>query len=221
MTSAAPRIVLLHATPVAVEPVKQAFEAEWPEADLLNLLDDGLSQDRARDTDLTQTMIERFVSLGHYAYSTGASGILVTCSAFGPAIEKLAGALPIPVLKPNEAMFRAAIGKGNKIGMIATFGPSIGTMEAEFFEYVAQVHSKATLKTILVEGAMVALRAGDVESHNRLIAERALELEWCDTIMLAHFSTARAADLVQKNMKNPILSAPNAAVLHMRKLIEG
>ncbi len=220
MTSA-PRIVLLHATPVAIEPVKHAFEAEWPEADLLNLLDDGLSPDRAREPILSQVMIDRFVSLGQYAHSTGAAGILVTCSAFGPAIESLAETLPVPVLKPNEAMFHAAVANGNRIGMIATFGPSVGTMEAEFAEYVTQVQSDASLTTILVEPAMTALRAGDVESHNRLIAERAPELEGCDTIMLAQFSTSRAADLVQQKMQAPVLSAPVAAVLRMRELIEG
>ena len=81
---AAPRIVLLHASPVAMQPVQTAFRQLWPEAELVNLLDDSLSPDRAREQDLTEAMIERFVSLGRYGHSVGAAGILVTCSAFGP-----------------------------------------------------------------------------------------------------------------------------------------
>ena len=42
------RIVLLHATPVAMAPIHTAFSEIWPEAELVNLLDDGLSIDRAR-----------------------------------------------------------------------------------------------------------------------------------------------------------------------------
>lgn len=218
--SAAPRIVLLHATPVAMQPVQTAFRQLWPEAELVNLLDDSLSPDRAREQDLTEAMIERFANLGRYGHSVGADGILVTCSAFGPAIERMAAELPVPVLKPNEAMFHAAVARGERIGMIATFGPSVGTMTDEFNDYTAEVGSAARLTTILVADAMTALRSGDAETHNRLIAERAPELTGVDTIMLAHFSTSQAMEAVQQRVSVPVLSAPGAAVRRMRELIE-
>ena len=41
------RIALIHATPAAVGPIKDAFAEAWPEPDLVNLLDDSLSRDRA------------------------------------------------------------------------------------------------------------------------------------------------------------------------------
>ena len=44
----APRIVLLHATPIAMPPVQAAFAIDWPDAEIVNLLDDGLTIDRAR-----------------------------------------------------------------------------------------------------------------------------------------------------------------------------
>jgi len=172
--AAQPRIVLLHATPVAMEPVQTAFKERWPEARLVNLLDDALSPDRAAESTLTDKMVDRFVSFGRYAYSIGADGILVTCSAFGPAIDQMAAELPVPVLKPNEAMFHAAVAQGSRIGMIATFGPAVGTMTDEFEEYVAQKKSRATLKTVLVEEAMTALRKGDAVETVTL--QRAVEL---------------------------------------------
>jgi Asp/Glu/hydantoin racemase len=216
-----PRIVLLHATTVAMDPVQAAFRELWPEAQLVNLLDDALSPDRASEPDLSAAMIERFLSFGRYGYSIGADGILVTCSAFGPAIEQMAAELPVPVLKPNEAMFHGAVANGTRIGMVATFAPAVVTMEAEFAEYVAQVNSPATLTTILVEDAMTALRKGDAATHNRLIAERAPELAGFDTIMLAHFSTSRAQAELQERLHALVLSAPGAAVTRMRELIGG
>ena len=191
-----PRVVLLHGTPVAVEPIQRAFATRWPEAEIVNLLDDSLSVDRAKDHDLTPRMFERFVELGGYAHRLGAEAILVTCSAFGPAIERMARELPVPVLKPNEAMFREAIGRGRRIGMLATFAPSVLTMTEEFEQFVGEAGAKATLETIVVEGAMDALRKGDADRHNALIAARAPELAHCDAIMLAHFSTSRAAAAV-------------------------
>ena len=216
-----PRIVLLHGTPVAMEPIQRAFATRWPEAEIVNLLDDSLSVDRARDHELTPRMFERFVELGGYAQRLGAEAILVTCSAFGPAIERMARELPVPVLKPNEAMFREAIRRGRRVGMLATFAPSVLTMTEEFEQFVAEAGGGATLETIVVEGAMDALRKGDAARHNALIAARAPELAHCDAIMLAHFSTSRALAAVTAAVATPVLTAPDAAVDRIRAAIGG
>jgi Asp/Glu/hydantoin racemase len=213
------RIVLLHATPVAMLPIQTAFAKNWADAETINLLDDGLSIDRAREDTLSSAMIDRFVRFGLYARDMQADGILITCSAFGPAIEKLANEVSIPVLKPNEAMFEAAIQSGRNIGMLATFAPAVETMTDEFNEYVARVGSDATLRTIIVADAIDLLKKGDVESHNRLVAQRAPELADCDAIMLAHFSTSRAADAVRAVVRTPVLTAPDAAVERMHAMV--
>ncbi|WP_428032842.1 aspartate/glutamate racemase family protein [Ancylobacter sp.] len=217
--TATPRIVLLHATPVAMEPIRIAFSQRWPTAETVNLLDDSLSVDRAREPELTEAMIERFVAFGRYAHRSGADGILITCSAFGPAIDRLIAELPIPVLKPNEAMFRAAIGRGGQIGMLATFAPAVVTMNEEFTEFVRQAGTAAQLTTIVVDDAMVRLRSGDAAAHNSLVAARAPELNNVDAIMLAHFSTSRAAEAVRKAVDVPVLTAPEAAVDLMKQLV--
>jgi len=218
---AKPRIVLLHATPVAVGPVQSAFASLWPEAETVNLLDDALTIDRAREADLSQAMIDRFVALGRYGLLIGADGILVTCSAFGPAIEAFASVAPVPVVKPNEAMFRAALATGSRIGMLATFAPSVVTMEQEFDEFVSAASAPASLKTVVVGHAIDSLRKGDAATHNRLLAERAPELDGFDAVMLAHFSTSVAAASVREAINSPVLTAPDSAVLYMRSLVEG
>ena len=74
------RIALVHATPAAVDPIKEAFAEAWPEADLVNLLDDSLSRDRALTPQLTDGIFSRFDALGRYAVSFGAEAILFTLS---------------------------------------------------------------------------------------------------------------------------------------------
>ncbi|WP_405402132.1 aspartate/glutamate racemase family protein [Paracoccus sp. Ld10] len=204
-----------------MEPVATAMRVLWPEAEAVNLLDDGLTLDRAKEGEtISETLTERFVDFGRYAYRIGADGILVTCSAFGPAIDRMAQVLPIPVVRPNEAMFRDAITAGSRIGMLATFGPAVSTMAEEFDSFAAETCSTATLTTIVVDDAIDLLRAGDVASHNRLVAARAPEFAGCDAIMLAHFSTSRAAEMVRAAVSVPVFTAPEAAVSRMKHLIE-
>src|SRR5215208_1500587 len=107
------RIALIHALKHSIVPIESSFARLWPDANLMNLVDDSLSADLARDGRLTEKMTERFLSLGRYVASTGADAIQFTCSAFGPCIEAVACAhAPMPVLKPNAAMIEQAVAKG-------------------------------------------------------------------------------------------------------------
>jgi Asp/Glu/hydantoin racemase len=214
------RIALIHATPAAVEPIQAAFAQSWPEPDLVNLLDDSLSRDRARTADLTDGIYQRFDALGGYAMAIGADGILFTCSAFGPAIERVAKSVPVPVLKPNEAMFAEAIAIGGRIGMLATFEPSIASMAAEFEAEAAQLRAKVGLECGFVPNAMAALLAGKRDHHDALVAQAAGTLAHCDAIMLAQFSMAPAAGRLGELLPTmPVLTSPGAAVAAMKSRI--
>src|SRR5205823_12110479 len=138
-------------------------------------------------------------ALSRYAAGTGADGILFTCSAFGPCIEAVAAAhAGMPVLKPNEAMIEEAVaearrlagpGRAPRIGLLASFQPTLETMPAEF-------PADVTLVPRLAAGSLAALDRGDAAGHDRLAAEAAAALADCDVVALAQFSLARAAPLV-------------------------
>jgi hypothetical protein len=222
------RIALIHALRHSPPPIEAAFARAWPEPVLMNLLDDSLSADLAREGRLTPRMTERFLTLSRYAAGTGADGILFTCSAFGPCIEACAAELsPMPVLKPNEAMIeeacaeamRAAAARGGappRIGLLATFQPTLETMPPEF---PAGVPGGVTVVPKLAEGALAALDQGDLAEHDRLAARAARDLAECDVIALAQFSLARAAPLVAAATGRPVLTTPDSAVRKLRRLL--
>jgi Asp/Glu/hydantoin racemase len=213
------RIALIHATPLAIEPVRVALAAHWPAADPVNLLDDSLSRDRGNEPQPPPAVAERILALAAYAHRAECAGILFTCSAFGPAIERAAADTALPVLKPNEAMFRAALAAGDRIGMIATAAMAMPTLAAEFEEETRRAGSAATLTTVVVPEAMAALQAGDAETHDAAIAARAGELAHCDALMLAQFSMARAASAVRRAIDRPVLTSPESAVCLLRELV--
>ena len=214
-----PRIALIHAVSVAMAPVHDAFRQLWPEAECVDILDTSLSRDRERDGELTEAMVGRFLLLAKYAEDNGAAGILFTCSAFGEAIESAAARAPIPVLKPNEAMFAAALTAGRRIGMLATFEPSVASMQDEFRQMAAARGSPATIETYCVPDAMAALKAGDATTHDRLVAEAAPRFSDCDAVLLAHFSTSRAAPPASAALGRPVLTSPASAVAKLKSIL--
>lgn len=213
------RIGLIHAVQVAIDPINQAFARQWPEAECMNVLDDRLSVDRAKSADLTEDIYDRIGDLAEYAVDSGADAVLFTCSAFGPAIEAAGSTLDVPVLKPNEAMFDACLNRGERIGMLVSFEPSVASMRQEFDELLATREASATLDVICVPEAMDALRGGDGERHDALLADAAKGLVDCGAIMLGQFSTARAKAAVAAATGKPILTSPDTAVDALKRLL--
>jgi Asp/Glu/hydantoin racemase len=223
MHNPAPRIALIHATALAVDPIAAAFVRHWPQARRMNLLDDSLSVDLAATGNLTPAMVQRFVDLASYAKGTGCAAILFTCSAFGPAIEAAGEAVRLPTLKPNEAMFQQALdgcaAQGSTLGLVATFEASIPSMSAELREMALRRGQRIELRTALAAGAMQDLAEGRTQEHHRKIAEAARALADCDVVMLAQFSMAAAQPLVQQAIACPVLSSPDCAVLALKRTL--
>jgi Asp/Glu/hydantoin racemase len=207
------RIALIHALKHSIAPIEASFAQLWPEPILMNLVDDSLSADVARDGRLTPAMTDRFLALGRYAASTGADAILFTCSAFGPCIEAVARELsPMPVLKPNQAMIEQAVARGHRIGLLSTFPPTLKTMPAEFPGTIQLVPK-------LADGAMAALDRGDRAEHDRLVVQASRDLRDCDLIALAQYSMAPAAAQVAEATKLPVLTTPDSAVTKLKQLL--
>jgi len=221
-----PRIVLIHALRDSQVPAWEAFGAGWPEAVLYNLLDDSLSADLAADGALTDGMVERFLTLADYAAATGSRGrttdaILFTCSAFGPAIERVKERLAIPVLKPNEAAFEAAAAAGSRIGLIVTFAASLPPLRAELEAIGRERGRTLTIEAAVAEGALAALQAGLGDEHDRIVAETAARLPGVDALVLGQFSLARAAPAIAQAEGRPVLTTPGSAVAKLRALLAG
>jgi hypothetical protein len=207
------RIALVHALKHSIVPIEAAFARHWPEASLMNLLDDSLSADVARDGRITDAMTARFLRLGRYAAGAGANAILFTCSAFGSCIEAVAREqAPMPVLKPNEGMIEQAVGKGRRIGLLSTFPPTLVSMPPEFPASVEIVPK-------LAAGALAALDRGDRAEHDRLVGEAAKDLRDCDLIALAQYSMAPAAALVAELSGRPVVTTPDSAVLKLKQAL--
>lgn len=212
-----PRIALIHALTHSIAPINEALARDWPDAQRMNLVDDSLSADLARSGSLDDAMTARFIALGHYAVRTGADAILFTCSAFGACIDAVKHKLsPLPVLKPNEAMLDEAAAlirvHGGRVGLLATFAPTLASMPAEF-------PADVPLHCALADAAMDALNRGDTAAHDQaaLRAARRLAADGCTVIALAQFSLARAHALIAAATGLPVLTTPDSAVRALRR----
>jgi hypothetical protein len=93
------RIALIHAVPMAIPPVAAAFDALWPEAERLNLLDDSLSVDRQRAGALTPAAAGR-------PELAGVDALMLAQFSMAPARDAVQAAVRCPVLTSPASAVR-------------------------------------------------------------------------------------------------------------------
>jgi Asp/Glu/hydantoin racemase len=223
------RIALIHALEESVMPARAAFARHWPEAFTFDLLDTSLAIDLAHAGELDDSMMLRFRALADYATTyAGAgkggrtAGILFTCSAFGPAIDAVKTRATVPVLRPNEAAFEAALRIGGRLGLVVSFEPSRHALERELRAMAAAHHREVSIVCATAAGALEALKAGDGDRHDALVAEAVAGLGNVDAVILGQFSLARAHDRAALATSVPIITTPGSAVEALRaKVLAG
>ncbi len=214
------RITLIHAMPVSIPPILEAFQEGWPEAEIGNLLDDGLTAALQREGGLTTGIVARICDLAAFATRNGANGILFTCSAFGPAINVARQLVSIPVLNPDEAMIAAALGAGTRVGVVVTLAAFAPASASQLHAAAAARGGAVEVHTSVAAGALAALNVGDPAAHDRLVAEAAEVLAGrVDVICLDQFSMARARATVQARVTAPVLTGPATAVARLKALL--
>ena len=205
-----PRIFLIHALRLSIQPSEAAFKAAWPEASLINVLDDSLSRDRALGGASAQSLVQRFLSLGRYARMSRADAVFFTCSAFDEEIDAVARDLfPLSVIKPYTAMFAQALAIPGRVAVLVTFRPTIEQIKAA-------LPAGLEADIIYCPNALAALETGDGADHDNAITKTARGLTGYGGIVLAQFSMARAAAAVVRATGLPVLTAPHCAVEALR-----
>ncbi|MCH8951559.1 MAG: arylsulfatase [Proteobacteria bacterium] len=212
-----PRIGLIHATRLAIEPALAAFRELWPEAKPVNLVDESLQLDAANTDYDGPSFTLRILALAEYHVANGAEGLLFTCSAFSDAIKAAGRALEVPVLRPDEAAIEQALSLGEPVRVLCTFAPTlrvVGRLVAEFRDDPA-----LPVAFELVAGALEALHGGDAARHDALIAEAAARADE-PILVLGQYSMARAAALVESRAGRPAITGPALAVRMLKTLVE-
>jgi len=124
----------------------------------------------------------------------GADAILITCSTMNRSAERVREELRpfnVPVVQIDEAMMEQAVELGGKSLIIATHGPTVKNTQALLQETAERLGKEISFTGSTVEEAFELLGRGDIEAHNRLIAEQITEVsaqEKLSSVVLAQLS---------------------------------
>lgn len=213
-------IAAIYTGAALVKPLSDLMKETLGDYKIMNILDDSMIADIIEAGGMTKAVKRRLYGYYEIACASGAELILNTCSSIGDAVYGAREFFPIPIIRIDEPMARRAIELTDSIAVLATL-PTTLDPTIRLLERCAQEAGKS-IRTIsaLAEGAFPAITAGDVETHDRLIAETAKRVaDSCDVILLAQGSMARMEKPLAELTGKTVLSSPRLGVEQIKGLL--
>jgi Asp/Glu/hydantoin racemase len=210
---------VIHATPMSIAPLEQAFAAVLPEVRLRQVLDDSLLAELQAAGSLTPELEARMERLLEYLLSGEVDAVQFACSGYVPVVDRAAARLTIPVRKPDEAMYRQlAEQDGRPIGIVATVKPALALAREQLSELLVARGERPAILTRAVPDALSMAQAGDLDGLTDAIAAAVGRLveDGARVVAFAQYSLAPVADAVATRTGTRIVTGPHAAAEDLR-----
>ena len=215
-------VAFIHTSPAAIGPLMQFYAEAAPELEVTNLLDDGLLRLLAagRAADVQRRLAEM---LGAAVKTYRPELAMVTCSSVSKEmVEALARGFDLPVLKIDYPMARRAVRAGRRIGVAATFPPTLAPTSRLLREAAEEAGAEIEIVEEAAPEAYRALLAGDTATHDALLASAVENLQGEDVsaVVLAQVSMARTLPLVERTARVPVLTSLHTSLEAIREALE-
>ncbi|MBV9928694.1 MAG: hypothetical protein JOZ96_27010 [Acidobacteria bacterium] len=214
-------VAFIHTSPAAIGPLMQFYAGAAPELEITNLLDDGLLRLLAagRREDVRRRLSEM---LRAAAETYQPELAMVTCSSVSKELaESLARDFSFPVLKIDYPMARKAVRAGRRVGVAATFPPTLVPTSKLLNDAAEEAGVRVEIVEEVVPEAYTALLANDTATHDELLAAAVENLQQRDVaaVVLAQVSMARTLPLISAKARVPVLTSLHTSLEAIREAL--
>ncbi len=213
------RIVMIHALAESIPPVRLAFKDEFPEAEVINLLDEGLLIDFPGS--ITPNLRRRMSDLICYSQDHDADAIGLACSVYAPVVDSARALVDVPLVSSYGPVMAEAVGAGPRVGVIATNAATMS--DSEYYLKLAAEESDAEIQVTkrLAADLIQVLRTSGHDAFEKRLEEEVMALaSGVDVVLLSQFSFATALEHLQRVSPVPVLSAPHSSARTLKKMLE-
>ncbi len=213
------RVVMIHALAESIPPVRLAFRDEFPKAEVINLLDEGLLIDFPGS--ITPALRRRMSDLICYSQDHDADAIGLACSVYAPVVDSARDLVNVPLVSSYGPVMADAVAAGPRVGVIATNEATMS--DSEYYLKLAASETGTDIQVVkrLASDLIQVLRESGQTGFEKRLEEETLALAAeVDVVLLSQFSFATALEHLQRVSPVPVLSAPHSSARTLKKLLE-
>jgi glutamate racemase len=211
-------VAFIHTSPAAIGPLMQFYGEHAPELEITNLLDDGLLRLLAAGrAEVARKRLSEMLRAAAETYEPELA--MITCSSVPREMsDSLARDFRMPVLKIDYPMARAAVRAGRRVGVAATFPPTLAPTSKLLREAAEEAGAEIEIVQEVEPRAYDALLANDTATHDRLLLDLIERLQSQDVsaVVLAQVSMARVLPLVGERARAPVLTSLHTSLEAIR-----
>ena len=212
------RVTMIHAIAESIPPVRLAFDEEFPEAEVINVLDESLLVDF--DDQLTPDLRRRITNIIGYCQDNKADAIGLACSVYAPVVESAKDLVHVPLVSSYGPVMANAVTAGPRIGLIAAVASTM--RDSKYYLHLAADEAGVEIEPqlCLAEDLITVMRAEGQSGLERRLEEEVLKIaSKVDVVLLTQFSFAAALAHLEKVSPIPVLSAPHSSARTLKKLL--
>ena len=212
------RVTMIHAIAESIPPVRLAFDEEFPEAEVINVLDESLLVDF--DDQLTPDLRRRITNIIGYCQDNKADAIGLACSVYAPVVESAKDLVHVPLVSSYGPVMANAVTAGPRIGLIASVASTM--RDSKYYLHLAAYEAGVEIEPqlCLAEDLITVMRAEGQSGLERRLEEEVLKIaSKVDVVLLTQFSFAAALAHLEKVSPIPVLSAPHSSARTLKKLL--
>ena len=212
------RVTMIHAIAESIPPVRLAFSDEFPEAEVVNVLDEGLLFDF--DDQITPSLRRRMSNLIGYCQDNNADAIGLACSVYAPVVDSAKELVEVPLVSSYGPVMADAVAVGPRVGLIASVSSTM--RDSEYYLRLAAEEAGKTIEPhlCLADDLIQILRAEGQPGLECRLEEEVLKLAPdVDVVILSQFSFAAALAHLENVSPVPVLSAPHSSARTLKRLL--
>lgn len=174
---------------IIYDPFTKKFADENPDIKVYDIMDDSLLEETRIYDGMTPTIASRVFHYAKAAESSGADGIICTCTSVNEATSLIRPFLNIPMINIEEPVAEMAVKNGTRIGVLATLPTSPAAIDRVIRRVADERGKKVEIVDAVAEGAFDVLCQGDRKKHDQMICEKLYRLaKEVDVIAFAQIS---------------------------------
>ena len=212
------RVTMIHAIAESIPPVRLAFGEVFPEAEVINVLDEGLLIDFKGH--LTPQLRRRMSNIIGYCQDNHADAIALACSVYAPVVDSAKHLVDVPLVSSYGPVMADAVASGPRVGLIASVAATMA--DAEYYLRLAAEEAGVAIEPVLclAEDLIPVMRSEGQAGLERRLEEEVLKLAPnVDVVLLTQFSFASALTHLEKVSPVSVLSAPHSSARALKKLL--
>ncbi len=212
------RVVMIHAIAESIPPVRMAFGELLPEAQVVNVLDEGLLLDFGGT--LTPQLRRRMTQLICYSAEHGADAVALACSVYAPMVNAARQLVDVPVVSSYGPVMAEALSHGRRVGIVASVPATLHDAEDFLRQTAQELGLPVDPRPCLVADLFQVIRTQGEAGLNRCLAQAVEGLApQVDAVLLSQFSMAPAVAHLRRVCPVPVLSAPHSSARRLKELL--